>query len=99
MTDVPRRWFSRAEAVNITIFSPNKTYSRLIKNTFPPGDAFRPHWPGCGVLSRASRETMIFVLVALAAFAAGFVNAVAGGGSFLPFTALVHARHAAIGSH
>jgi uncharacterized membrane protein YfcA len=34
---------------------------------------------------------MIFVLVALAAFAAGFVNAVAGGGSFLTFPALIAA--------
>src|SRR3984893_5333374 len=36
-------------------------------------------------------QTMIFVLVALAAFAAGFVNAVAGGGSFLTFPALIAA--------
>lgn len=34
---------------------------------------------------------MIFVLVALAAFAAGFINAVAGGGSFLTFPALIAA--------
>jgi hypothetical protein len=36
-------------------------------------------------------QTMIFVLVALAAFAAGFINAVAGGGSFLTFPALIAA--------
>ena len=36
-------------------------------------------------------ETMIFGLVALAAFSAGFVNAVAGGGSFLTFPALIAA--------
>jgi uncharacterized protein len=46
---------------------------------------------GCGILSWASRKTMIFVLVALAAFAAGFINAVAGGGSFLTFPALIAA--------
>jgi len=34
---------------------------------------------------------LIFVLVALAAFAAGFINAVAGGGSFLTFPALIAA--------
>jgi uncharacterized protein len=34
---------------------------------------------------------LIFVLVALAAFAAGFFNAVAGGGSFLTFPALIAA--------
>jgi uncharacterized membrane protein YfcA len=34
---------------------------------------------------------MIFVLVALAAFGAGFINAVAGGGSFLTFPALIAA--------
>ncbi len=34
---------------------------------------------------------MIFVLVALAAFTAGFINAVAGGGSFLTFPALIAA--------
>jgi uncharacterized protein len=34
---------------------------------------------------------MLFVLVALAAFAAGFINAVAGGGSFLTFPALIAA--------
>ena len=34
---------------------------------------------------------MIFGLVALAAFAAGFINAVAGGGSFLTFPALIAA--------
>ncbi|MGH6848881.1 MAG: sulfite exporter TauE/SafE family protein [Methylocella sp.] len=34
---------------------------------------------------------MIFVLVALAAFMAGFLNAVAGGGSFLTFPALIAA--------
>jgi uncharacterized membrane protein YfcA len=34
---------------------------------------------------------MIFILVALAAFAAGFINAVAGGGSFLTFPALIAA--------
>jgi hypothetical protein len=36
-------------------------------------------------------QTMIFVLVALAALAAGFINAVAGGGSFLTFPALIAA--------
>ena len=36
-------------------------------------------------------ETMIFGLVALAAFSAGFINAVAGGGSFLTFPALIAA--------
>ncbi len=34
---------------------------------------------------------MIFALVSLAAFAAGFINAVAGGGSFLTFPALIAA--------
>jgi uncharacterized protein len=34
---------------------------------------------------------MIFILVALAAFAAGFINAVAGGGTFLTFPALIAA--------
>jgi uncharacterized protein len=34
---------------------------------------------------------MISVIVALAAFAAGFINAVAGGGSFLTFPALIAA--------
>ncbi len=34
---------------------------------------------------------MIFVLVSPAAFAAGFINAVAGGGSFLTFPALIAA--------
>ena len=34
---------------------------------------------------------MVFVIVALAAFAAGFINAVAGGGSFLTFPALIAA--------
>ncbi len=34
---------------------------------------------------------MIFVLVALAAFIAGFINAVAGGGTFLTFPALIAA--------
>jgi uncharacterized protein len=34
---------------------------------------------------------MVFVIVALAAFAAGFLNAVAGGGSFLTFPALIAA--------
>ena len=34
---------------------------------------------------------MILALVALAAFAAGFINAVAGGGSFLTFPALIAA--------
>jgi len=34
---------------------------------------------------------MIFLIVALAAFAAGFINAVAGGGSFLTFPALLAA--------
>ncbi|MGH6868644.1 MAG: TSUP family transporter, partial [Methylocella sp.] len=34
---------------------------------------------------------MISVVVALAAFAAGFINAVAGGGSFLTFAALIAA--------
>ncbi len=34
---------------------------------------------------------MIFLIVALAAFAAGFINAVAGGGSFLTFPALIAA--------
>lgn len=34
---------------------------------------------------------LIFALVALAAFGAGFINAVAGGGSFLTFPALVAA--------
>ncbi len=34
---------------------------------------------------------MIFMLVALAAFAAGFLNALAGGGSFLTFPALIAA--------
>jgi uncharacterized protein len=34
---------------------------------------------------------MMFSLVALAAFAAGFINAVAGGGSFLTFPALIAA--------
>jgi uncharacterized membrane protein YfcA len=36
-------------------------------------------------------QTMVFALVALAAFAAGFINAVAGGGSFLTFAALIAA--------
>src|ERR1700730_13709280 len=36
-------------------------------------------------------QTMIFVLVTFAAFAAGFINAVAGGGSFLTFPALIAA--------
>jgi hypothetical protein len=36
-------------------------------------------------------QTMIFVLVVLAAFAAGFINAVAGGGSFLTFSVLIAA--------
>jgi uncharacterized protein len=40
---------------------------------------------------REHREKMIFVLVALAAFTAGFINAVAGGGSFLTFPALIAA--------
>lgn len=39
---------------------------------------------------------MIIVLVALAAFAAGFINAVAGGGSFLTFPALIAAGLAPI---
>jgi uncharacterized protein len=34
-------------------------------------------------------ERMYFAVVALAAFAAGFINAVAGGGSFLTFPALI----------
>ncbi|HEX3494084.1 MAG TPA: TSUP family transporter, partial [Methylocella sp.] len=34
---------------------------------------------------------MICVLVALAAFVAGFINAIAGGGSFLTFAALIAA--------
>jgi len=34
---------------------------------------------------------MIFALVSVAAFAAGFINAVAGGGSFLTFPALIAA--------
>ena len=34
---------------------------------------------------------MIFVLVAIASFGAGFINAVAGGGSFLTFPALIAA--------
>src|SRR6516165_2198029 len=34
---------------------------------------------------------MIFALLALAAFAAGFINAIAGGGSFLTFPALIAA--------
>jgi uncharacterized protein len=34
---------------------------------------------------------LIFILVALAAFGAGFINAVAGGGSFLTFPALIAA--------
>ncbi|MGA7386172.1 MAG: TSUP family transporter, partial [Methylocella sp.] len=34
---------------------------------------------------------MIFALVSLAAFTAGFLNAVAGGGSFLTFPALIAA--------
>jgi len=34
---------------------------------------------------------MVFAIVALAAFAAGFINAVAGGGSFLTFPALIAA--------
>ena len=34
---------------------------------------------------------MVSVIVALAAFAAGFINAVAGGGSFLTFPALIAA--------
>src|ERR1700732_4456407 len=42
---------------------------------------------------------MIFVLVALAAFAAGFVNAVAGGGSFLTFPALIAAGLPPIDAH
>jgi uncharacterized membrane protein YfcA len=50
-----------------------------------------PRFPRYGILSRASRKTMIFVLVALAAFTAGFLNAVAGGGSFLTFPALIAA--------
>lgn len=54
MTDLPRRWFSHAEAVNVTIFSPIKTFFSPINNTFPPGDAFQPHWPGGGVWSRVS---------------------------------------------
>jgi uncharacterized membrane protein YfcA len=39
---------------------------------------------------------MIFVIVTLAAFAAGFMNAVAGGGSFLTFPALIAAGLPAI---
>ncbi|MGH6794410.1 MAG: TSUP family transporter, partial [Methylocella sp.] len=46
-----------------------------------------------------SGQTMIFVLVALAAFAAGFVNAVAGGGSFLTFPALIAAGLPPIGAN
>ena len=34
---------------------------------------------------------MVFAIVALAAFAAGFINAFAGGGSFLTFPALIAA--------
>src|SRR6202045_693584 len=41
-------------------------------------------------------QTMIFVLVTFAAFAAGFINAIAGGGSFLTFPALIAAGLAPI---
>jgi hypothetical protein len=41
-------------------------------------------------------QAMIFLLVTVAAFAAGFINAVAGGGSFLTFPALIAAGLPAI---
>jgi uncharacterized membrane protein YfcA len=41
--------------------------------------------------TRNESGVMISVIVALAAFAAGFINAVAGGGSFLTFPALIAA--------
>lgn len=41
--------------------------------------------------SGVKEDRVTFILVALAAFAAGFLNAVAGGGSFLTFPALIAA--------
>jgi len=45
----------------------------------------------CSTHSLEKPEFMIFVVVAAASFAAGFINAVAGGGSFLTFPVLVAA--------
>jgi uncharacterized protein len=50
---------------------------------------------GYGILPQET-QAMVFLLVTLAAFGAGFINAVAGGGSFLTFPALIAAGLPAI---
>ncbi|MCI0600701.1 MAG: hypothetical protein L0Y60_14500, partial [Beijerinckiaceae bacterium] len=60
----------------------------------PPKLAPRRRWREEFRATRRQRDTgksgivdgtIVFILVALAGFAAGFINAVAGGGSFLTF--------------
>jgi uncharacterized protein len=50
---------------------------------------------GYGILPQET-QAMVYLLVTLAAFSAGFINAVAGGGSFLTFPALIAAGLPAI---